>query len=515
MAFIINDNSHPSYHCLSLARHFVQCRSKHYSLERLETYNYFAELLPILQKALTWTNEKLARVIEISLLLNDEMPDELVWLDNRNIFCDFFSLEQTCSDYEVSVVKDFVILQNSLNHIPDIEKYYEFETELFKHLDRDYIRSCAYQVFSELDPSGDFELYKTYLNIKMPSELTQDLLFEFIKNCNTKLNISTIEVCSLLTSELYAKYNDDNDINSYELSSQAHRSPLVFCFLVAYVKANNLFSINNDIILKCLHPHFILAFREFWWKCEVWGNNKDAIKQQIKNREFKSYDSCVFSLSSCHKDGDSYFIDDSYKRWIEEDYLTDWYFVDRLFSIGSDFAYKYDVYCTNSEFNGITIKMSDDYLNPDGILLKDKNIPDDPILNENLLSQIKLDTKKVHTQEVKRKILRSYLNYEIDTEDSKVDEILSILIEMARGGKAKKLITIMFGAVKAGFIDKHLPHGELIKLGFGDIGNKQGYSQILKDATDDKSKYIFDKYPEVDIYYKNFMKLKVQYSKKK
>ena len=96
-----------------------------------------------------------------------------------------------------------------------------------------------------------------------------------------------------------------------------------------------------------------------------------------------------------------------------------------------------------------------------------------------------MDTKKVHTQEVKRKILRSYLNYEIDTEDSKVDEILSILIEMARGGKAKKLITIMFGAVKAGFIDKHLPHGELIKLGFEDIGNKQGYSQILKDATDD------------------------------
>ena len=73
----------------------------------------------------------------------------------------------------------------------------------------------------------------------------------------------------------------------------------------------------------------------------------------------------------------------------------------------------------------------------------------------------------------------------------------------------------MFGAVKAGFIYKHLPHGELIKLGFEDIGNKQGYSQILKDATDDKSKYIFDKYPEVDIYYKNFMKLKVQYSKKK
>lgn len=535
MAFKIEDNSWPDFHNLRFSRHFVQSRNKHYSLSTLKSYVFYAETLPVLEKALVWPIEKIVRIIGFSLLLNDEMLDDLTWLDNKVTFCSFFSLDKDCSDYEISVVKDFVIFQNSCNHSYHIEEIYEFETDLFKNYNMDYMRSSYYQVASNLYLDGGYEFFHFMLTLKMPSELTQELLYDYLNVCDSRLEFDYGMISSLFYKELNDVYKNDIEITPYTLSSKLLIAPLVFCFLVAYVKANNLFSINNDMLVNNLHPHYILAFRDFWWKCEVYGNNKDTINQQIKSRKFDSKDSSVLELWDINGDWDGYVVKEKYKQFYEEDNLR-YLFLDKLFSIGTEMSYRYDVYSINLGLNGIDLKMNNDYMNPENLLFKNVIPPKEPILNEHFAALVAKEgnisvsneyCKKSEDEsgngvanhncsdtneeeKEKMRLMCSILSPDIDKE--KADEIFSILRSMVEGGKGKRMVTIMLGAIKAGLINVRPTYNEWVKLGFN-FGKDKGYYKILKEVTDDnKGTYHYRKYPEIDVYCERLMLIKAKYS---
>mgnify|MGYP003293438624 CR=1 FL=1 len=207
MAFKIEDNSWPDFHNLRFSRHFVQSRNKHYSLTTLMSYSFYAETIPVLQKALAWPTDKLVRTIEFSTLLKNERLEDLFWLDNRKTFCDFFSLDYSSSDYEISVVKDFMIFSIAYNHYTDIEELYEYETDLFKYFDLDIARN------SICNMEDDFEYYRLLLDIKLPSELTKDLMFDFLEICDSKLNINNSSLVLSFCKELNDVYKDEKEIN--------------------------------------------------------------------------------------------------------------------------------------------------------------------------------------------------------------------------------------------------------------------------------------------------------------
>ena len=85
MAFIKEDNSCINYHFIRFFRHFVQSRNKHCSLSTLMSYSFYAETIPVLQKALAWSTDKLVRTIEFSTLLRDERLEYLFWFDAARI----------------------------------------------------------------------------------------------------------------------------------------------------------------------------------------------------------------------------------------------------------------------------------------------------------------------------------------------------------------------------------------------------------------------------------------------
>lgn len=530
MAFIKEDNSCINYHLIRFFRHFVQSRNKHYSLTTLMSYSFYAETIPVLQKALAWPTDKLVRTIEFSTLLKNERLEDLFWLDNRKTFCDFFSLDYSSSDYEISVVKDFMIFSIAYNHYTDIEELYEYETDLFKYFDLDIARN------SICNMEDDFEYYRLLLNIKMPSELTKDLMFDFLEICDSKLNINNSSLVLSFCKELNDVYKDEKEITYIELASKVSKCPFVFCFLVAYVKANNLFEIRNDEILKCLHPHFIIAFREFWWKCEVLGNNKDFINQQLKNRTFESSESRVQRLWETHFSIWGGYVIQCSQEFYEEEYRDDWYILDRLFSIGTELTYKYNAFCIHSELNGIDLKMNNDYMNPDNLLFKNVIPPKEPILNEHFAALVAKEgnisvsneyCKKSEDEsgngvanhncsdtneeeKEKMRLMCSILSPDIDKE--KADEIFSILRSMVEGGKGKRMVTIMLGAIKAGLINVRPTYNEWVKLGF-DFGKDKGYYKILKEVTDDnKGTYHYRKYPEIDVYCERLLLIKAKYS---
>lgn len=55
-------------------------------------------------------------------------------------------------------------------------------------------------------------------------------------------------------------------------------NPLAFCFMVAFIKANNIFPISVTAILNGLSKDYIDAFKSLWWKCEVYGHMKLIIE---------------------------------------------------------------------------------------------------------------------------------------------------------------------------------------------------------------------------------------------
>lgn len=55
-------------------------------------------------------------------------------------------------------------------------------------------------------------------------------------------------------------------------------NPLAFCFMVAFIKANNIFPISVTAILNGLSKDYIDAFKSLWWKCEVYGQMKLIIE---------------------------------------------------------------------------------------------------------------------------------------------------------------------------------------------------------------------------------------------
>lgn len=531
MAFIKEDNSCINYHLIRFFRHFVQSRNKHYSLTTLMSYSFYAETIPVLQKALAWPTDKLVRTIEFSTLLKNERLEDLFWLDNRKTFCDFFSLDYSSSDYEISVVKDFMIFSIAYNHYTDIEELYEYETDLFKYFDLDIARN------SICNMEDDFEYYRLLLDIKLPSELTKDLMFDFLEICDSKLNINNSSLVLSFCKELNDVYKDEKEITYIELASKVSKCPFVFCFLVAYVKANNLFEIRNDEILKCLHPHFIIAFREFWWKCEVLGNNKDFINQQLKNRTFESSESRVQRLWETHFSIWGGYVIQCSQEFYEEEYRDDWYILDRLFSIGTELTYKYNAFCIHSELNGIDLRMNNDYMNPDNLLFKNVIPPKEPILNEDFAALVEKEgnisvsneyCKKSEDEsdngvanlncsdanedeEEKIQLMCSILSPDIDKE--KANEILCIFKQMAKGGKGKRVVTIFLGAIKAGLLVRCPKFSELKKLGFENIGEKSGFSKIHFGVEKNTGIYNYNKYPEINTYCCTFMEIKSQFIK--
>ena len=501
----------------------------------MKNFDFYAETIPVLQKALQWPIEKIVHIIGFSLLLNEEMLEDLTWLDNKVTFCSFFSLDKDCSDYEISVVKDFVIFQNSCNHSYSVEEIYEFETDYFKNYNMDYMCSSFYQVASNLYLDGGYYFFLFMLELKMPSELTQELLYDYLNVCDSRLEFDYGMLSSLFYDELNYVYENDIEINSYTLSSKLLKSPLVFCFLIAYVKANNLFCINNDMLVSRLHPHYILAFRDFWWKCEVYGNNKDIINQKIKSRKFDSKDSSLIELWDINDNWEGYVVREKYKQFYEEDNLR-YLYLDKLFSIGTEMSYKYDVYITNLGLNGIDLKMNNDYMNPDNLLFKNVIPPKEPILNEHFAALVAKEgnisvsneyCKKSEDEsgngvanhncsdtneeeKEKMRLMCSILSPDIDKE--KADEIFSILRSMVEGGKGKRMVTIMLGAIKAGLINVRPTYNEWVKLGF-DFGKDKGYYKILKEVTDEnKGTYHYRKYPEIDVYCERLLLIKAKYS---
>lgn len=536
MAFIIEDDSWPDFHNLRFSRHFLQSRNKHYSFSTLKNFDFYAETIPVLQKALQWPIEKIVHIIGFSLLLNEEMLEDLTWLDNKMTFCSFFSLDKDCPDYEISVVKDFVIFQNSCNHSYSVEEIYEFETDYFKNYNMDYMCSSFYQVASNLDLDGGYYFFLFMLGLKMPSELTQELLYDYLDVCDSRLEFDYGMLSSLFYGELNYVYKNDIEINSYTLSSKLLKSPLVFCFLIAYVKANNLFCINNDMLVSKLHPHYILAFRDFWWKCEVYGNNKDIINQKIKSRKFDSKDSSLIELWDINDNWEGYVVREKYKQFYEEDNLR-YLYLDKLFSIGTEMSYKYDVYITNLGLNGIDLKMNNDYMNPDNLLFKNVIPPKEPILNEHFAALVAKEgnisvsneyCKKSEDEsgngvanhncsdtneeeKEKMRLMCSILSPDIDKE--KANEILCIFKQMAKGGKGKRVVTIFLGAIKAGLLVRCPKFSELKKLGFENIGEKSGFSKIHFGVEKNTGIYNYNKYPEINTYCCTFMEIKSQFIK--
>ena len=57
-------------------------------------------------------------------------------------------------------------------------------------------------------------------------------------------------------------------------------NPLAFCFMVAFIKANNIFPISVTAILNGLSKDYIDAFKSLWWKCEVYGQMKLIIEDK-------------------------------------------------------------------------------------------------------------------------------------------------------------------------------------------------------------------------------------------
>ena len=538
MPFIVDNPLTPNYNLIRFMRHFAQSRFKRHSLFSLKENGYYAETIPVLQKALGWPIDKIVRTVELSILLRYEWIEHLYWLDNRTTFCDFFSLDYNSSRYEISVIKDFVIFSvsdNCSNQSINIEEVYKYETDLFLDFD-----DRAPNDIGKMEE--EFEHYRSLLDIEMPSDLTKELMFEFLDICDSRFNISNTTLWDIFHSELHKVYKDDSEISPVELASKILKDPYVFCFLISYVKANNLFEINNDTILQRLHPHFIIAFREFWWKCEVVGNNKEVLNQQLKRRIYSPCESRVLEFWETDKWRSKlgcsrrYFIGEENLEYYKKTYKQEWYELDRLFSIGTELTYKYNAFCIHSELNGIDLKMNKDYMNPDNLLFKNVIPPKEPILNEHFAALVAKEgnisvsneyCKKSEDEsgngvanhncsdtneeeKEKMRLMCSILSPDIDKE--KADEIFSILRSMVEGGKGKRMVTIMLGAIKAGLINVRPTYNEWVKLGF-DFGKSKGYYKILKEVTDDNNgTYYYRKYPEIDVYCERLLLIKAKYS---
>ena len=266
-------------------------------------------------------------------------------------------------------------------------------------------------------------------------------------------------------------------------------------------------------------------------------NNKDIINQKIKSRKFDSKDSSLIELWDINDNWEGYVVREKYKQFYEEDNLR-YLYLDKLFSIGTEMSYKYDVYITNLGLNGIDLKMNNDYMNPDNLLFKNVIPPKEPILNEHFaalvakegnISVSRYDYKMteddnedgvvnpnssdvIDDEEKKMALFCSILNPDIDIENA--DEILDLLKKMIERRRGKEIVTILLGALKAGLLVKCPQYADLKKMGFEDIGVKQGFSNIHSAIYNDKTgKYMYNKYSEIDTYCSYFMGIKSKYLK--
>ena len=220
MSFIAENPYTTNYNLIRFMRHFAQSRFKHHSLFSLKENGFYAETIPILKKALGWPMDKIVRIVELSILLQHEWIENLYWLDNRTTFCDFFSLDYDTPYNEIRVIKDFVIFSvadNIANQSRDIEEIYTYETDLFLDFDDRAPNDIG-------NMEEEFEHFRSLLDIEMPSDLTSDLMFEFLDICDSRLNISNTTLWDIFRHELNRKYKDDGEITPVELASKILQS---------------------------------------------------------------------------------------------------------------------------------------------------------------------------------------------------------------------------------------------------------------------------------------------------
>lgn len=501
MAFI-NKSLIPLYNYSRFCRHLVQQGKLDYSLSELMKYDFFKITIPILQEELSLSEKCIERIIAYSYVLTNDMLYDLNWLDNKCAFCDFFYIDGiSWSDFQISSLKDFVVLYNSKTHRYDTKEY-NYETSLFEHIEK---MDISYELPYRIDGEFYFSLFRKRMNPK--DELTNDLIYEFSEICFNKLNISYGDI---LLSMSKFDFKDDREITYSYLAKILAEDHIAFCFLISYVKANNLFDIDNKAVLNYLSPEMIKTFKNFWWQCEVYGKHKDEINAQIEERKFNSKDSVVINFWKHIKNVE---FEDLYKQ----EYTEEWHQFDKYLSIGTEFIYKYNQYCIYSSLKGIDIKMTEDYFNLDVFLTQnemtslDSNLKDnieDKVSNEGHLND--LVEKGSLISQAKLKLL-SFLSSDID--ENKSDEILDILAKMVLEPKGKKLATIVLGAFKAGFFNKVLRYPDLKSLGIirADL-SPSGFNKILSDLATPNG-YKFNDYPEIATYCIEFEKLKSKFRK--
>lgn len=507
MAFI-NKSLIPLYNYSRFCRHLVQQGKLDYSLSELMKYDFFKITIPILQKELSLSEKCIERIIAYSYVLTNDMLYDLNWLDNKCAFCDFFYIDGiSWSDFQISALKDFVVLYNSWTHRYETKEY-NFETSLFEHVGK---LDISYELPCDIDGEFYFTLFELGMNTE--NKLTYDLIYEFSEICFNKLNISYGD---LLLSMSKLDFKDDREITYGYLAKILAEDHISFCFLVSYVKANNLYDLDNKAVLDYLSPEMIRAFKNFWWQCDVYGKHKDEINEQIKERTFNSKDSIVLDFWK-------YIENVEFKDLYKQDYSEKWCRFDRYFSIGTEFSYKYNQFCTYSRFKGIDIKMSEDYFHLDVCPSQDERASLDSSFKESLKENIEgnvsdeensselYESTQISQTKQKRIKLLSFLSPDIDK--NKTDEILDILKNMVLEAKGKMLVVIVLGAYKAGFFNKVLRFPDLKSLGIIDPKlSPTGFNGIM-DKVNTSEGYNLCYYPEITTYCELFQKLKSKFSK--
>ena len=225
MAFI-NKSLIPLYNYSRFCRHLVQQGKLDYSLSELMKYDFFKITIPILQKELSLSEKCIERIIAYSYVLTNDMLYDLNWLDNKCAFCDFFYIDGiSWSDFQISALKDFVVLYNSWTHRYETKEY-NFETSLFEHVGK---LDISYELPCDIDGEFYFTLFELGMNTE--NKLTYDLIS---KTTNIGLHRDDFEI-----------YINDKSIQTFGSEGQMRNTILAIKLAIM------------EIYKKENAPHFI------------------------------------------------------------------------------------------------------------------------------------------------------------------------------------------------------------------------------------------------------------------
>ena len=446
--------------------------------------------IPILKEKLNIEGRETRYIVDVSIILSHQDFSSMHWVDGDSI-CRL--LEDYCEwNYDkMNILTDFIALIRAYNRYEDTYRYYEVETSVFSDIK---VEDCE---FKPLNPHDSTYIIKM-CELNLLDGEAKDLILAFANYLNEKYGIKYQDIYdAFIDDEINELFEYDSHITYRSLANiiVEYGNPLFFCFIVAYIKWNDLFAIIDEALFEYLPQVYIDGIKEFWWKCQKWGKHKDEINKWVERIEhnFETYP----------------LLDPAYDGFSNMLECHGRYRHDSLLHLGPEFIYKLDEFNNFGILMGIDIDMDINYLTnykyENEIRYSDKvaiemgkrlygesyfeNINDDDCCYKIDNSKIIKTPKKKKADRVAsiasvisgrpKKILVECLSDSIPKE--KHDYILNKIKEKTKGKTKKNLLLVFRVAYEVGIFEETPSRQSLIDFGYlkEDLGNDTTFSNYL------------------------------------